>query len=217
MDQSSNCRRVSIHLAVESECTTVDIQLVIYFYTSMLDPILCSLLWSLSGVLFPPHKVTDCYCHLEIRDLLIGVQGLVQNYSGLLACRFFLGLMEGSDIDIPGHHSLHSSASQVDSFLELFSISLISIPARGCKYGIHEIGIVVYDLTFFLGLRFSMRQHRYRAHFPVYWPLLSLSSMERVVSLGGPGYSFWHVMHQLRREITLIGLDRKAYLALFLV
>ena len=62
-----------------------------------------------------------------------------------------------------------------------------------------------------------MRQHRYREHFPVYWPLPSTSSIEGVVSLGGPGYLFWHVMHQLRREPTLIGVDRKAYLALSLV
>ena len=157
----------------------------------------------------------NCYCHLEIRNLLIGIQGLVNNYSGFLACRFFLGLMEGSDI--PSHHSLHSSAGQVDSFLELFSISPFSIPERGCKYGIHEIGIAVYDLTFFLGLRLSTRHHRYRVHFPVCWPLLLASSMERVESPGGPGYSFWHVMHQLHREITLIGVDRKAYLALSLV
>ena len=70
--------------------------------------------------------------------------------------------------------------------------------------------VTVYDLTFFLGLRLSMRQRRYRARFPVCWPLPSASSMERAVSLGGPGYSFWYVVHRLRRKIKLIGLDRKA-------
>ena len=154
----------------------------------------------------------NCYCHLDIKDSLIGIQGLVHNYSGLLACRFFLGLMEGSDI--PRHHSLHSSVGQVDSFLELFCISLFSIPARGCKYGIHEIRVAVYDLTLFLELRFSLRHHRYRAHFPVCWPLLSTSLMERAVSPGGPGYSFWYVVDRLRRDIKLIGIGRKAYLAL---
>ena len=150
----------------------------------------------------------NCYCHLEIGDLLIVIRGFVHNYSGLLACRFFLGLMEGSNI--PWHHSLHSSAVQVDSFLELFSISLFSIPGRGCKYGIHAIRVAIYDLMFFLGLRLSMRHHRYLAHFPVCWPLPSTSSMERVVSPGGPGYSFWYVVHRLRREIKPTGLNRKA-------
>ena len=86
----------------------------------------------------------NCYCHLNIRDVLIGIRGLVYNYSGLLACRFFLGLMEGSDI--PRHRSLRSSTGQVDNFLGLFSISLFSIPGRGCKYGMREVGAAIYDL-----------------------------------------------------------------------
>lgn len=76
------------------------------------------------------------------RDLLIGIRGLVNNYSGLVACRFFLGLMEG--LSISGHHSLHSRANQVDSFLELLSISLLSIPGRGYNYGILEIGTATH-------------------------------------------------------------------------
>ena len=145
----------------------------------------------------------------------MGAQGLVYNYSGFLTCRFFLGLMEGSDI--PSYYSLHSLAGQVDSSLELFSISLFSIRARSCKYGMLEVRVAVYDLELFIGLRLSMHHHHHQAHFPVYWPLPLTSSMERVVNLGGPGYSFWYVAHQLRREVTLIDLDRKAYLPLSLV
>ena len=162
-------------------------------HRSMLDPILCFLLWPLFGVQLPLHKVNVTVILRSEICLYIGIQGFVHNYSGLLACRFFLGLMEGSHIPI--YHSLHSSAGQVDSFLELFSISLFFIPGRGCKYGIHAIRVALCDLTFFLGLRLSMLHRRYRAHFPVCWPLPSTSSMERVVSPGGPGYSFWYVVH----------------------
>ena len=119
--------------------------------------------------------------------MLIETRGLVHNYSGLLACRFFLGLVEGTNIAT--HHSLHSSDGQVVSFLALFSISLFSILASGYKYGIREIIAVFYKLTFFLELQFFTRQHHYRVLSPDCWPLPLTISMERVASPGGLGYS----------------------------
>jgi len=169
----------------------------------MLDPILCFLPWSLCGVLFLLHKVSNYYCHPRIRDLRKGIQGFVNNYSGLLACRFFLGLSEG--LDIFRHHSLYSSACQGESFHALYSISLISILGGGYKYGPHEINVAAYHLTFLIGSQLSLCQHHYRALFPACWPLPLTTWMAWVVSPGGPGYSFWYVMYQLHRETMLIG------------
>lgn len=67
----------------------------ILLHHSTWDPTSCFLPWSLCGVWYPLHKVSNYHCHLKIRGLLMWIQGLVHNYSGLLACRFFLGLMEG--------------------------------------------------------------------------------------------------------------------------
>ncbi|KAG8216450.1 major facilitator superfamily domain-containing protein [Butyriboletus roseoflavus] len=72
--------------------------------------------------------------------VVCALQGLVNNYSGLLACRFFLGMMEG--LDIPEHRFLYLSVVQVVFYLELFSISLFSILGRGCKYGMHQVSAV---------------------------------------------------------------------------
>ena len=93
-------------------------------------------------------------------------QGLVHSYSGLLVCRFFLGLVEGEDI--PRRHYLHSSAGQAVSFLALFSISLLSILASGYKHGIYEVGIAAYSLTLFLELWFSTRHHHWQVPSPAY-------------------------------------------------
>ena len=99
------------------------------------------------------------------------LKGLVNNYSGLLACRFFLGLIEG--LDIPEYLSLYSSVAQAVCCLELFSISLSSILGRGCKYGMHQVGVGVSYLTYFSGLRFSLCLHHWREPSPVCWPLPS--------------------------------------------
>ncbi|KAN0085878.1 hypothetical protein V8E55_007012 [Tylopilus felleus] len=77
-------------------------------------------------------------------------QGLVDNYSGLLTCRCFLGLLEG--VDLPRHRSVHSSVGQVVSFQGLFSISLLSILANDYKYDIRDISLAVHNLIFALEL-----------------------------------------------------------------
>ena len=83
--------------------------------------------------------MSNYYYHPRVNHLRKGIQGFVDNYSGLLACRFFLGLAEGSDIF--RHHSLYSPACQEESFHALYSISLISILGRGYKYGSLEINV----------------------------------------------------------------------------
>lgn len=71
---------------------------------------------------------------------LMEYQGLVHNYSGLLACRFFLGLVEG--LMIAGHHPRHLLLVQAVFFPESSSISLSSIPERGFRYGANGMRVV---------------------------------------------------------------------------
>jgi hypothetical protein len=62
-------------------------------FVSMSDQIACFPQWSLCGALFARYKV--CFAGVEVVLDLISA-GLIQDYRGLLICRFFLGLFEGA-------------------------------------------------------------------------------------------------------------------------
>ena len=72
----------------------------------------------------------------------------------------------------------------------------------------HRTSFSAYYLTFLLGYRFFLGQHRCAGRSLVCSLLLLIRLVERAVSLDGHGYSFWYIVHQLlckTSSLVLIG------------